>query len=72
MAQSEHSTASDKTQRKIERDIALETSLLLAKLCGDYGLEFNDAISRVEAALTRAYWGELPDGYKGAIVVGKH
>lgn len=62
----------DEHQRKIQREVALEVSLLLAKLCGDHGLEFNDSIRHVEAALTTAYWGELPDGYEGAIVVGNH
>lgn len=57
-----------KTERKLERTIAVETSLLLARLCEDYGLEFEQAISGVEAALARSYWGKLPDGYTGAIV----
>ena len=57
-----------KEQRKLERTIAVETSILLATLTRDYGLEFSAAVQGVEAALHRAYWGELPDGYRGAIV----
>src|SRR5690625_7923215 len=57
-----------KEQRKLERTIAVETSILLATLTRDYGIEFSAAVQGVEAALHRAYWGELPDGYRGAIV----
>lgn len=57
-----------KEQRKLERTIAVETSLLLATLTEEYGVEFTEAVQGVEAALHRAYWGELPDGYRGAIV----
>lgn len=57
-----------KEQRKLERTIAVETSLLLATLTKEYGVEFTEAVQGVEAALHRAYWGELPDGYRGAIV----
>lgn len=57
-----------KEQRKLERTIAVETSLLLATLTEEYGVELTEAVQGVEAALHRAYWGELPDGYCGAIV----
>ena len=57
-----------KEQRKLERTIAVETSLLLATLTEEYGVELTEAVHGVEAALHRAYWGELPDGYRGAIV----
>ena len=55
-------------EQRLERTIAVETSILLATLTHDYGLEFSEAVQGVEAALHRAYWGELPDGYRGAIV----
>jgi hypothetical protein len=57
-----------KQQRKLDRTIAVETSLLLARLCEDYGLELGDAVQGVEAALHRSFWGELPEGYQGAIL----
>lgn len=56
------------TQRRLERTIAVETSLLLARLVDDYGLDFNAAVEGVERALAVSYWGELPEGYSGAIV----
>lgn len=55
-------------KRKLDRTVAVETSLLLARLCEDYGIEFSEAVRGVEAALARSYWGELPEGYTGAIV----
>ena len=52
----------------LERTVAVETSLLLARLCQDYGMDFTAAVTAVERALTKSYWGELPEGYQGAIV----
>ena len=43
-----------KEQRKLERTIAVETSLLLATLTKEYGVEFTEAVQGVEAALHRA------------------
>src|SRR5690625_1957575 len=57
-----------KEQRKLERTIAVETYILLATLTRDYGIEFSAAVQGVEAALHRAYWGELQAGYRCAIV----
>lgn len=59
---------SNEVQLQTERNIGIETSLLLARLTQDYGLSFEDAVSGIERALTRSYWGRLPDGYTGAIV----
>lgn len=55
-------------ERELERTVAVETSLLLATLTHDYGMEFTAAVQAVERALTKSYWGELPEGYTGAIV----
>lgn len=57
-----------KQERKLERTVAVEVSLLLARLCEDYGMTFESAVAASEAALTRSYWGDLPEGYTGAIV----
>lgn len=52
----------------LERTVAVETSILLAYLTQDYGMEFTAAVKAVERALAKSYWGELPEGYTGAIV----
>lgn len=51
-----------------QRNVAIEVSVLLARLTQDYGLELDTAVDMTERALARSYWGELPEGYSGAIV----
>lgn len=53
---------------QLERTVAVETSILLAVLCEDHGLEFSTAVKAVERALTKSYWGRLPEGHASAIV----
>lgn len=57
-----------KRLRMAERVVARELSLLLAKLGLELGMELEQSVKLTEAALHRAYWGELPDGWRGAIV----
>lgn len=54
--------------RSLERTVAVETSLLLATLTVDYGMEHKAAVAAVERALAKAYWGTLPEGYSASIV----
>lgn len=55
-------------QQLAERAVARELSLLLATLESELGIELEQSVKLTEAALHRTYWGELPDGWRGAIV----
>lgn len=55
-------------QQLAERTVARELSLLLATLESELHIGHSESVKLVEAALQRSYWGELPDGWRGAIV----